>query len=72
MNALIRSNLSIYRSLANVRLFCSSGIPKNALGDLISAQNQQENGVIFDKKPFKVNLVPEKNFSWCLCGKSKQ
>lgn len=72
MNALIRSKFSIYRSFASVRYFSSSEIPKNANANLTSAQNQTENGVVYDKKPFKVNLVPEKTFSWCLCGKSKQ
>lgn len=32
---------------------------------------QKENGVIYDKKPFKVELVKDKQYCWCLCGKSK-
>lgn len=71
MNTLLRTNLSIFRTLANIRLYCSGQIPKNVVDHLGSAHNQPENGVIYDKKPFKVNLLEKKNFSWCLCGKSK-
>ncbi|XP_030387192.1 CDGSH iron-sulfur domain-containing protein 3, mitochondrial [Scaptodrosophila lebanonensis] len=46
-------------------------IPKNPLEDKQSAQLQKENGAIFDKKPFKIHLEENKNYSWCLCGKSK-
>ncbi|KAL3271307.1 hypothetical protein HHI36_021796 [Cryptolaemus montrouzieri] len=49
---------------------CSSKIPKNAIENVISAQHQKENGVVYDKKPFKINLEAGKNYSWCLCGRS--
>lgn len=67
MNTLLRSQFCI----SNVRLYCKANIPKNVIEPLISAQNQTENGVIYDKKPFKMNLVEKKNFGWCLCGRSK-
>lgn len=36
----------------------SSGeIPKNVAENLTTAQHQQGNGVIYDKKPFKIELV---------------
>lgn len=34
----------------------SDDIPKNELKGVISADAQQENGVIYDKKPFKIAL----------------
>lgn len=71
MSFLIRQNLSIFRNISNVRLFCSSKIPKNVLEDVQSAHLQPENGVIYDKKPFKMALLANKKYSWCLCGKSK-
>lgn len=71
MNTIFRTNFSIYRNISNVRYFCSSQVPKNVIENLITADQQAENGVIYDKKPFKVNLVEKKNFSWCLCGRSK-
>ncbi|XP_055628007.1 CDGSH iron-sulfur domain-containing protein 3, mitochondrial [Toxorhynchites rutilus septentrionalis] len=46
-------------------------IPKNVIADLSTAQHQHENGMIYDKKPFKIELVEGKRYSWCLCGKSK-
>ncbi|GJQ81957.1 hypothetical protein Trydic_g20422 [Trypoxylus dichotomus] len=49
----------------------SSEIPKNAIQDLISADAQKENGIIYDKKPFKTALEAGKRYSWCLCGRSK-
>ncbi|XP_055919304.1 CDGSH iron-sulfur domain-containing protein 3, mitochondrial [Eupeodes corollae] len=53
------------------RFFCSKGIPKNVLEDNHTGSQQQENGVIFDKKPFKITLEKDKIYGWCLCGKSK-
>lgn len=41
------------------------------LADLQSSQHQEENGAIYDKKPFKIALKEGKLYSWCLCGKSK-
>ncbi|BFG06196.1 CDGSH iron-sulfur domain-containing protein 3 mitochondrial [Drosophila madeirensis] len=46
-------------------------IPKNLLEDKQTAVLQKENGVIFDKRPFKIHLDKDKTYSWCLCGKSK-
>lgn len=54
-----------------VRTFCSKQIPKNVIEGLQSSQDQSENGVVYEKKPFKMNLTEGKNFSWCLCGRSK-
>lgn len=48
----------------------SSDIPKNKLENVISAHTQPENGVIYDKKPFRVTLEAGKRYSWCLCGRS--
>jgi CDGSH iron-sulfur domain-containing protein 3 len=46
-------------------------IPKNPLQDVYTASSQKDNGVIYDKKPFKVKLEEGKTYSWCLCGRSK-
>ncbi|XP_019877226.1 CDGSH iron-sulfur domain-containing protein 3, mitochondrial [Aethina tumida] len=46
-------------------------IPKNVLESTISAQTQQENGAVYDKKPFRTTLEAGKKYSWCLCGRSK-
>lgn len=46
-------------------------IPKNVLADVYSASNQPSNGIIYDKKPFKMTLEAGKSYSWCLCGRSK-
>ncbi|KAL7737702.1 hypothetical protein ACLKA6_006099 [Drosophila palustris] len=46
-------------------------VPKNLLEDKQTANLQKENGAIFDKKPFKIQLDKDKTYSWCLCGKSK-
>ncbi|CAA9999078.1 unnamed protein product [Nesidiocoris tenuis] len=48
-----------------------SALPKNLLEDFHSASSQPENGYIYDKKPFKMVLDPEKHYNWCLCGQSK-
>ncbi|XP_059608569.1 CDGSH iron-sulfur domain-containing protein 3, mitochondrial [Phlebotomus argentipes] len=62
-------------SLLTRRLFCDKKpvveLPKNVLEPYQTAQNQAENGVIYDKKPFKIELEQSKLYSWCLCGKSK-
>lgn len=71
MNSLFRTNFSILRNVATARLYCTSKVPKSVIEDLTSAQGQIENGVIYDKKPFKLHLEEKKNYSWCLCGKSK-
>ncbi|XP_044763959.1 CDGSH iron-sulfur domain-containing protein 3, mitochondrial [Coccinella septempunctata] len=64
-NILISANLLKF----SVRGY-SSKIPKNALENVISAQHQKENGVVYDKKPFKIALVEGKSYLWCLCGRS--
>ncbi|XP_046741572.1 CDGSH iron-sulfur domain-containing protein 3, mitochondrial [Diprion similis] len=46
-------------------------IPRNTLKNLFSANEQQDNGKIYDKKPFKMRLEAGKHYHWCLCGKSK-
>ncbi|XP_013118877.1 CDGSH iron-sulfur domain-containing protein 3, mitochondrial [Stomoxys calcitrans] len=58
------------------RLYSTGGekpknIPKNVLEGSQTAHLQAENGVVFDKKPFKIHLDQDKVYSWCLCGKSK-
>ncbi|XP_049296158.1 CDGSH iron-sulfur domain-containing protein 3, mitochondrial [Anopheles funestus] len=45
--------------------------PKNVIENLNTAQEQQTNGVIYDKKPFRMELEEGKRYSWCLCGRSK-
>lgn len=37
--------------------YSTDGIPKNPLEQYQTAHLQQENGVIYDKKPFKLELV---------------
>ncbi|CAB3258997.1 unnamed protein product [Arctia plantaginis] len=46
-------------------------IPKNPLSSIYTAANQKENGVVYDKKPFRLNLEAGKTYHWCLCGRSK-
>uniref|UniRef100_A0A2A4J499 Iron-binding zinc finger CDGSH type domain-containing protein n=1 Tax=Heliothis virescens TaxID=7102 RepID=A0A2A4J499_HELVI len=46
-------------------------IPKNPLASVYSATNQKDNGVVYDKKPFKLTLEAGKTYHWCLCGRSK-
>ncbi|KAG4076745.1 hypothetical protein HA402_002032 [Bradysia odoriphaga] len=46
-------------------------VPKNPLEPYQTAHLQTENGVIYDKKPWKLTLEAGKRYSWCLCGKSK-
>ena len=43
----------------------------NPLKEIYSASNQKENGVIYDKKPFKILCEEGKLYHWCLCGQSK-
>lgn len=71
MNSIIRTNFCISRKILYVRTFCSSEIPKNKIADLTTAHSQDKCGVIYDKKPFKLHLEANKNYCWCLCGKSK-
>lgn len=46
-------------------------IPVNPLKDTYSANLQRENGMIYDKKPFKLRCEAGKTYAWCLCGQSK-
>ncbi|XP_072760781.1 uncharacterized protein [Anoplolepis gracilipes] len=46
-------------------------IPVNLLKDTYSANQQIKNGLIYDKKPFRIRLEAGRNYSWCLCGQSK-
>ncbi|XP_018335934.1 uncharacterized protein LOC108744580 [Agrilus planipennis] len=47
------------------------GIPQNPLENVITAHLQSENGVVYEKKPFKIKLEAGNNYFWCLCGRSK-
>lgn len=49
----------------------STAIPKNLLEEHITAHKQPTLGIVYDKKPFKVLLKPNKQYSWCCCGWSK-
>uniref|UniRef100_A0A023EEN4 Iron-binding zinc finger CDGSH type domain-containing protein n=1 Tax=Aedes albopictus TaxID=7160 RepID=A0A023EEN4_AEDAL len=71
--SLIRQSFSSVRPLmtSSVRLSGGGDIPKNVAENLTTSQFQQENGLIYDKKPFKIELVEGKRYSWCLCGRSK-
>lgn len=71
MNSIIRIHSSIFRNIASVRYCSGSQIPKNLLEKFTGTQEHHENGAIYEKKPFKLNLKAEKTYSWCLCGKSK-
>ena len=61
--SIFKINFSIFRNVAAARFYCGAKIPKNAVDHLISAQNQIENGSVYDKKPFKLNLESGKNYS---------
>ncbi|KAJ8949181.1 hypothetical protein NQ318_021674 [Aromia moschata] len=50
----------------------TTAVPRNVLENVISADKQKENGAVYDKKPFKILLETGKNYSWCLCGRSKK
>lgn len=47
-------------------------VPKNPLEKVYSASQQKDNGIIYDKKPFKITLEAGKTYHWCLCGRSKR
>ncbi|KAM3956616.1 uncharacterized protein ACR2FA_006580 [Aphomia sociella] len=59
------------KSLRHVSRGTKPEIPKNLLASVYSAQNQKENGVVYDRKPFKITLEAGKTYHWCLCGRSK-
>lgn len=40
--------------------------------EVYSASLQKDNGVIYDKKPFKFLCEEGKIYHWCLCGHSKR
>lgn len=46
-------------------------IPKNAIQDFVNGDKQPKKGIIYDKKPFKMRCVPNKQYYWCACGYSK-
>lgn len=46
-------------------------IPKNAIQQFVTGDKQRKMGVIYDKKPFRVHCVPNKQYAWCACGYSK-
>ncbi|GLV38242.1 uncharacterized protein CBL_12890 [Carabus blaptoides fortunei] len=58
-------------SFAQLVKYSNTSIPKNPLESVHSASQQQENGSIYDKKPFRMTCEAGKKYSWCLCGKSK-
>lgn len=63
MSALIKRNC-IGNALKTIRFYCSKPeLPRNILEEVISAHNQTKPGVIYDKKPFRIELVKgnEKN-----------
>ncbi|KAL7288959.1 hypothetical protein TKK_0016920 [Trichogramma kaykai] len=48
-----------------------SSMPVNPLKEYYAASFQKENGVVYDKKPFKILCEKGKVYYWCLCGQSK-
>ncbi|KAL2740420.1 hypothetical protein V1478_000561 [Vespula squamosa] len=68
----IRTNVSKYQK---VTLFSTKpnhpSIPVNPLKEVFSATQQDETGVIYDKKPFKIRCEAGKIYHWCTCGQSK-
>ena len=68
----VRGNILNYR---NIRCYSEKKdsdkeIPTNLLKEYYSANQQTENGVIYDNKPFKYTCIAGKKYSWCLCGQS--
>jgi len=45
-------------------------IPKNILEPWQTAHLQKENGLIYDKKPFRMLIKKDEKYFWCLCGLS--
>ncbi|KAF7268069.1 uncharacterized protein LOC143193748 [Rhynchophorus ferrugineus] len=71
------SHLFRYRPMYKRSLFLrpysskeSSDFPKNKLDQVISADKQTENGIVYEKRPFRITLEAGKKYSWCLCGRS--
>lgn len=71
MNCLLKSNFRTIKNISSIRFYCENKVPKNKIEHLVSGHQQAENGSVYDKKPFKMNLEEGKNYFWCLCGKSK-
>ncbi|XP_034841552.1 CDGSH iron-sulfur domain-containing protein 3, mitochondrial isoform X1 [Maniola hyperantus] len=46
-------------------------IPSNPLKKVYAANEQLDNGIVYDRKPFKLTLEEGKTYAWCLCGRSK-
>ncbi|XP_059054664.1 CDGSH iron-sulfur domain-containing protein 3, mitochondrial [Achroia grisella] len=59
------------RSLRYVSKGPKPEIPNNTLVSVYSAAQQKENGIVYDRKPFKLTLEAGKTYHWCLCGRSK-
>ncbi|XP_012218289.1 CDGSH iron-sulfur domain-containing protein 3, mitochondrial [Linepithema humile] len=66
LSALHHKNISRFSTESD-----EAKIPVNPLKETYSANQQTGTGVIYDKKPFKMRLVADKNYSWCMCGQSK-
>ncbi|OAD55387.1 CDGSH iron-sulfur domain-containing protein 3, mitochondrial [Eufriesea mexicana] len=61
----------------NIRRYCKNvkedmEIPTNSLKEYYSANDQTNNGFIYDNKPFKFTCIAGKTYSWCLCGRSNK
>ncbi|XP_018351493.1 PREDICTED: CDGSH iron-sulfur domain-containing protein 3, mitochondrial isoform X1 [Trachymyrmex septentrionalis] len=67
LSALCHKNISRF----STKKTDSPSIPVNPLKDIYSANDQTGTGAIYDKKPFRILLTAGKNYSWCLCGQSK-
>ncbi|XP_026727496.1 CDGSH iron-sulfur domain-containing protein 3, mitochondrial [Trichoplusia ni] len=65
----------VFTNLIRLENYATKGskpeIPKNPLASTYTASNQKDNGVVYDKKPFKLTLEAGKTYHWCLCGRSK-
>lgn len=70
MNFAFRNTSNLCRLVVN-RFFCSKTIPRNTIEHIHGSQAHHENGVVYDKKPFKMHLKAETKYAWCLCGRGK-
>ncbi|XP_052872921.1 CDGSH iron-sulfur domain-containing protein 3, mitochondrial [Anopheles cruzii] len=59
------------RGIVNSPARNDNKFPKNVIEHLNTAHEQQTNGIVYDKKPFRMELQEGKRYSWCLCGRSK-
>ncbi|KAH0953214.1 hypothetical protein HN011_009791 [Eciton burchellii] len=66
LSALYRENVSRFSTESE-----EPPVPENPLKNMYSANAQPSTGVMYDTKPFKLRLETGKNYSWCLCGQSK-